>query len=74
MEAGGCFFCFYFPKVITLAKKGRRGASPLILLKARLWLTMPDDEPPVRDCTHCPKTGTNTFGGRITHQFKRMLD
>lgn len=59
---GDIFFCFHFPKVIALAEKGGYGESLLILLKARMWLMMADDEPPTRDGTHCSKTGNAMFG------------
>lgn len=62
---------FLLSKVIILARKGGCGEIPLILLKVRLWLTMPDDEPLARSGTHCSKTGTAMFAGRVTHLFKR---
>lgn len=58
----GDIFLFPLPKGHTLAEKGGYGESLLILLKARMWLTMADDEPLTRDGTHCSKTGNAMFG------------
>lgn len=75
METRGRFFlCFHFPKVITLAEKGGCGESPLILLKARMWLMITDDEPLARDGTQCPKAGDAMFARRITPLIKRTLN
>lgn len=71
---GDGLFCFHFPKVITLAEKGGCGESPLILLKAEMWLMIPDDEPLARDGTHCPKAGDAMFARRLAPLIKRMLN
>lgn len=47
---------------------------PLMLLKARMGLTVPDDEPLARGGTRCPRPGSALFGGRISHLIGRMLN
>lgn len=75
LEAGVQFLlCFHFPKVLTLAKKGGCRESPLMLLKAGVWLTMPDDEPLARNGMRCPRPGCALVGGRISHLIGRMLN
>lgn len=72
MGAEGRFLLCFHLKVITLAEKGGCGEIPSILLKARMWLMMPDAEPLARSGTHGPETGSTTFD-RIPHLIERML-
>lgn len=72
MGAEGRFLLCFHLKVITLAEKGGCGEIPSILLKARMWFTMPDAEPLARSGTYCPKTGSTTFD-RIPRLIERML-
>lgn len=44
--------------------KGGCGETPAILLGARVWLMIPDDEPLVRHNNHHPKTGNSMFAQR----------
>lgn len=63
--------CFHL-KVVALADRGGCAEIPSILLKARMWLTMPDDEPLARNSVRGPKTGSTTFD-RIRRLIERRL-